>query len=99
MSGVCESKMVTRSVSEGLWWPVFWVFRVRIESSVLWEWVGCGMAVAESRGGGGLVLVPLSSSSQWQARASPMLGVGFSRESVEGDVSPSGEAGGEWSYG
>ena len=35
MSGLCRSIMVTRSVSEGLLYPAFWMLSVRIEMSVV----------------------------------------------------------------
>ncbi len=41
------------SVKEGFWWPIFGVFRVKIDSSVRWEWEGNGRAAAEGLSCGG----------------------------------------------
>ena len=74
---------MTRSVREGLWLPIFWVFRVKIDNSVRWAWAGCGFAAGEgSRGIGVLHLFSPSSSTLYRSRASSGLEDGLLRESV-----------------
>ena len=78
-----RSRRVTKSVKEGLWWPIFLVFRVRIESFVRWALAGCGSsAAAGSLGIGGLQLFSPLSSSLWPSRASSELEDVLLRERV-----------------